>query len=224
MLRTMDPDDPRLRHAGIRTRLVSRLTGLTPDRLRYWHRSELLQAHQREGSRGIPRLYSWVDYMKLRIAADLASGKVPTPVIRDAVAFLDRHYPEWYLLPAEARPLGRHVLARRGDEAWFIADSAGQFVLAWPDELAAIADKAQQSLDGMVGRGGALGLLREYSDAVVMDPSLNSAKPTLAGSALETAFVAGMAEDLGGVDEVARLYRLDGELVRRAIAFEEAVA
>ena len=57
---------PDYRAGALRSRLISRLTGLTPRQLSYWHRSALIPAHAAPGALGRPRLYSWVDYLKLR--------------------------------------------------------------------------------------------------------------------------------------------------------------
>src|SRR5579872_424719 len=86
-----------VRVGALRSKLVSKLTGLTKPQLQYWHGTELLPAHERRGARGYPRLYSWVDYMKLREASKLVQAHVPTQVIRKAVPFLEQLDVEWYL-------------------------------------------------------------------------------------------------------------------------------
>lgn len=211
--------------AGLRTRLIARLIGVDERRLRYWHRTVLAEATRRAGSRGVPRLYSWSDYMRLRLIASLVHDDVSTRRIRRAVALLDEQLPDWYMLPERASAARGHVVVRApGDNAAFIADAGGQFLFEIPPELGADIEVAANALVDLTGPGAELGRLREYADAVVMRPWLNIAKPTVRGTALETKFVREMAYDMGSPDEMARIYRIDVSLVRRAIEFEKAVA
>ena len=210
--------------AGLRTRLISRLTGLTVPRLRYWHESGLLEASLRGGRRGIPRLYNWVDYLRLQLASRLDDDGVPTPRIRRAVDFLDMHFDEWWLitdpLSADTR---RHVVANVvPGAAPLVADEAGQFILRWPDDFRDLASATADALSDIHQRGS-LCMLSAFRDAVFMSPRINLAQPTMVGTALETQFVAGMAGDMGARD-AAETFRIDLPSVRRAIKFEEAVA
>jgi len=214
-----------LLNAGLRTTLVSRLTGLAEDRLRYWHESTLQVASTRAGSRGVPRLYNWLDYMRLRVIASLVGEGVPTRTIRRAVLLLDEVLPDWYLLPARTEAARCHVLVHmEGAPTALVADQQGQLVMRWPAELGEAAAATGRALTDLTGPGADLGLLHDFGDAVRMVPEVNLAKPTLVGTSLETRFVRAMSEDLGGPERFAPLYRLDAALVRRAIQFEEAVA
>lgn len=212
--------------AGLRTRLVGRLTGLSSARLRYWHESELLEASLRPGQRGIPRLYSWVDYLRLQIAAHLEGLGVPTVRIRQAVDYLDGHFPAWYLLTERFDTDERaHVRVRAVEsESPLLADVHGQHILEldWPSPLADLRDPATAALEAIAGRGS-LCRLRDYSDAVFMTPRVNLAQPSIVGTALETCFIFGVSREVGE-QEASDAYRVDPELLKRAIAFEEAVA
>ena len=66
-------------------------------------------------------------------------------------------------------------------------------------------------------------MLTHFSDSVYMSPQVNLAQPSVMGTALETRFVARMAENIGR-REVASAYSLVEKSVRRSIEFEEAVA
>lgn len=211
--------------AGLRTTLVARLTGLNEERLRYWHRTVLQQATMRPGSRGVPRLYSWVDYMRLRVIAVLVRDDVPTPAIRRSVVLLDEVLPDWFLLPGRTAGDRRHVfVAAEGAAGPLIADRSGQLTFEWPEALAQFANSAAAAVEDLTGEGADLGLLRAFGDVVIMDPSLNLAKPTLRGTSLETRFIREMAADIGGASAFAEMYGLEQRRVRRAIDFEEAVA
>ncbi len=210
--------------AGLRTRLISRLTGLSRPRLRYWHESVLLKASLRDGSRGTPRLYNWVDYLRLQLASHLDGQGVPTQRIREAISFLDKHFNEWWLitdpLSSDAR---RHVLASVVPGATpLVADGAGQFVIEWPKGDGELETATGKALSDIAARGS-LCMLGEFADSVFMSPRMNLAQPTIVGTALETQFVAGMAGDMGP-EHAARTFRVDIQLVRRAIKFEEALA
>lgn len=210
--------------AGLRARLISRLTGLTRPRLRYWHESGLLEATLRNGKPGTPRLYNWVDYLRLQLASHLDGQGVPTQRIRRAIAFLDRHFDEWWLIPDPlSSDATKHVLASVVPGATpLVADRAGQFVIEWPQHEADLEAATGKALRDIAARGS-LCMLNEFRDAVFMSPRVNLAQPTVIGTALETQFVAGMAGDMGATD-TAQTFRLDIQLVRQAIKFEEALA
>ena len=210
--------------AGLRSRLVSKLTGLTPHQLKYWRGSELLEASLRPGGRGVPRLYSWVDYLRLRLAAQLKSQDVPTNRIREAVVFLDANFEDWFLLPDPVHASEqRHVLADVGPGSHpLLADQAGQHVLVWPNDLSDLRAPTMSALEA-IAEQGPLGRLHSFDDAVLMDPRVNVAQPTVRGTALETRFVSLMCQDIGE-DSFAALYRLPPEVIKRAQAFERAVA
>ena len=210
--------------AGLRARLISRLTGLTVPRLRYWHETGLLEASLRDGRRGVPRLYNWVDYLRLQVATHLKEQGVPTARIRRAVDFLDRHFDDWWLLtdPLSADDR-KHVLANVvPDASPLVADGAGQFILEWPADSRDLGRATERALSDIESRGS-LCMLSDFRDAVFMSPRVNLAQPTVVGTALETQFVAGMAGDMSP-QGAAKTFRVDLRLVRRAIKFEDALA
>lgn len=216
---------PALAHmAGLRAGLISRLTGLTRPRLRYWHESGLLEASLRNGNPGKPRLYNWVDYLRLQLASHLDGQGVPTQRIRRAIEFLDRHFDEWWLI---TDPLSsdatKHVLASVVPGATpLVADQAGQFVIEWPQDEAELEAATGRALRDIAARGS-LCMLDEFREAVFMSPRVNLAQPTVVGTALETHFVASMAGDMGP-EGAAQTFRVELPLVERAIQFEEALA
>src|ERR1700682_5902305 len=122
-----DTTDKLVRLGALRSRLVSKLTGLTKPQLQYWHGTELLPAHERRGARGHPRLYSWVDYMKLREAAKLLQAGVSPKVIRRTVPILEQLDAEWYMLALESyAPKHRHIVAHLRNGLALLADTSGQ--------------------------------------------------------------------------------------------------
>ena len=210
--------------ASLRSRLVTKLTGLTAHQLKYWHGSGLLEASLRPGRPGVPRLYSWVDYLRLRLAAELKAQDVPTTRVREAVGFLDANFEGWYLLPDPVKASERgHVLADVVAGAPpLLADQEGQHVLVWPDALGDLRAPSMSALE-TIGEQGSLGRLHSFGDTVMMHPRVNAAQPTVRGTSLETRFVTLMCRDIGE-ESFAGLYRLTPKVIKRAQAFERAVA
>ncbi len=216
---------------ALRSRLVSHLTGLSASQLQRWHATSLQEAHREAGQRGVPRLYSWVDYRRLCVISSLLEQDVPTKRIRVAIAFLDELFPGWHNLGVtrtDARiPNTRstiHVLVQApGVDA--IADGAGQLTMSQLErELELAQEPLRQSVSNLVDCGPLFRLSR-YSDAVTMDPHLNVGLPTVKGTRLETAFIAGMVADYcGSVERVAKIYRIAPAVIGRALEFQEAAA
>ena len=190
----------------------------------YWHESALLEATLRPGRQGVPRLYNWVDYLRLQLAAQLSAEEVPTQRIRVAVAFLDRNFAEWYLLPdsLSASPTRDVAASVIPDEAPLLANLSGQHLMKWPDPVEDLKGPTLAALETITARGP-LGQLHRFGDVVTMSPRITVAQPTVVGTALETRFISLMANDIG-CTSVASMYSLDTKIVERSIEFEGAVA
>lgn len=212
------PAEARL--AGLKSRLVSRLTGLSMDRLSYWHRSDLLRAHLREGQRGIPRLYSWVDYLSLQVASELSIQGVPTPRIREAVRFLDTHFPQWYMLPVTSDR--KSVVLKDSSMDSSLQVRSLQHYLIWPASFADIEYSATAALETIIQRGP-LCLLSRFEPDVQMDPRVNMAQPTIRGTGLETRFIAQGTAAFGS-EAFSQTYEIPAKLVTIAERFEREVA
>lgn len=179
----------------------------------------------RPGRRGVPRLYSWVDYLRLQLASELTASGVRTARIRTVVHFLDERMPSWYLLPVAFETDRRsHVQVAAPDlHSRFIASEAGQHLmeLDFP-----VSDDEQGSTIAVLSKiavRGSLGRLEDFRGDVFMDPSMNLGRPTVLETSLETKFLAGTAADLG-FSEAATVYRLTEHRVERAVSFESRVA
>lgn len=215
---------------ALRTRLVSKLTGLSASQLQYWHTTQLQAAHRDAGARGTPRLYSWLDYQRLCAVALLGEQGLPTARIRTATELLDRLFPEWWTrslwkydgrVPRPASSHATHVAHRDASGAAVLVDAGGQTVL--PSSDFELFEQVERVVTGLEKRG-ALFKLNRFDDAVRMQPGINVGLPTLLGTRLETAFIASIVNDYGSVDEAARIYRLPLFAVRRAVEFEREVA
>lgn len=215
MSRKQAPESNVIHLGALRSRLVSKLTGLSMRQLQYWHGTELLPAHERPGGRGYARLYAWVDYMKLREAAKLLDQGIPTTVIRQAVPFLEQLAPDWYLLPLRGHGQ-RQVSIQLADRFQVLARKGFQALLPWEQVLANTLSQIQEE--------GPLGALRPFGDAVDMDPAVLAGAPVVRDTRLETAFIAGLRDRGYDVEDIAEVYRLSPERVSRALEFEQALA
>ena len=139
------------------------------------------------GRRGTPRLYSWVDYLRLRLASRLDAQDVPARRIRHAIDFLDEHFDEWWLLTdplsADSR---RHVLAEVVPGATpLLADAAGQhaMILDWPGTSATCGRRDTRHALADIASDGSLGEAPATSGtAVFMSPQVNLAQPSVCGT------------------------------------------
>ena len=201
--------DPTPFQGALRSRVVARLVGFPVRTLQSWHEAGILEAHEDPGARGYPRLYSWVDYMKLRAAVKLQRSGLPTQRLRPILARLEASTPEWYLLPLHR--FGKRVL---GDYQHSLVD-----VFTDQAALPFVRDMLQQIADE-----GPLGELREFGDIVDMDPAVVSGNPVVRGTRLETRFIAELAKRGVPVAGIARRYDLTTDQVERVIDFDQRVA
>ena len=208
-----------VRMAGLRTRLVSRLTGLSASRIRYWGERGLLDSGPQNRGPGTPRLYNWVDYLRLRLAASLDAEGMPAGRVCEAIRLLDERSGEWWDVADPLAAGARGRLAADGPDA--APNGGGPFALDWPDDCRDLGAATERALTE-IGARGSLDELSRFRDAVYMSPRMNLAQPTVANTALETQFVVGMAADMGA-DAFAETFRIERRMIERARQFEDAI-
>lgn len=105
---------------------VARLFGYTPSRLRYWHRSGLLEPSARVGRR---RYYTFQDLIGVRAAKGLLDNGVPLRQVRRTVESLRSSLPKTKrpLSELRVRADGRSVLVQ--DDAGTYEPTTGQAIL-----------------------------------------------------------------------------------------------
>jgi tetratricopeptide (TPR) repeat protein len=105
---------------------VARLFGFSPSRLRYWHRSGLLEPSARVSGRNY---YTFQDLIGVRAAKALLEQGVPTQQVRRSVESLRESFPETARPLSELRVMadGRSVLVQDDDGAY--EPATGQAVL-----------------------------------------------------------------------------------------------
>jgi uncharacterized protein (DUF433 family)/DNA-binding transcriptional MerR regulator len=194
---------------ALRSRVVARLVGFPVRTLQSWHEVGILEAHEDPGARGYPRLYSWVDYMKLRAAVNLQKQGLSTRQLRFLLERLEKFVPDWYLLPLHR--FGKRVL---GDYQVSLVD-----VFTDQTALPFVRDMLEE-----ITTEGPLGELREFGDLVDMDPAVLAGNPVVRGTRLETRFIAELAKRGVPRDGIARRYNLSPVDVDRVIQFDELVA
>lgn len=224
------PEAPPLTyHRGsLRSKLVSKLTGLSTQTLQHWHSSALQEATREPGERGTPRRYSWIDYQRLCVMASLREQGVPTSTIRRAVPVLDDLFPKWWglsLAAYEGRVIGSqakiHVTLRQNFDV--VVDVPGG-QMTFRELMGSEVDGTGEMLSialAEVERKGPLFQKNAFGDSVSMTPNLNAGQPTVRGTSLETRFVTALVQ-ASTIKEVARLYRIDESRLRRATEFERA--
>ncbi len=213
---------------SLRSKLVAKLTGLSLRTLQSWHSTDLQPATREPGSRGTPRYYSWVDYQRLCVVSSLREQEVPTQRIRRAIPVLDDLFPGWWEMSLKAYDgpvLGSqskvHIVLRENFDV--VVDVEGGQT-TFRDLLGCEVEDTGRELAralALLEERGTLFRKHEFRDAVAMKPEVNAGQPTVRNTSLETRFIEALVRSTS-VEEVARLYRVGEQHVRRAAEFERA--
>lgn len=217
------PDaSPQGQLGALSTRVVAGLTGLDPKRLSNWRRTNLIPATALKPLPGYPSAYRWSEYRQARLAALLLEHGLHPRRLRTVLTEYCKVIPPHPELPttvasqraivkptatppqtAEQHPQGTHfdfvsAAALRG--------RANEQVV-----VPALAKFEQES---------PLGRLRSYDGLVAIHPEIRDGFPTLAGTRIETDFLAGMVEAGESLESIASAYQLKPKQVNCAIQFE----
>ncbi len=178
------------------TSIVTRLSGVSAARLLRWRRLGVIRASVVSGRRGVPIVYSWADYQRIRAVAALVRAGVSPSALPVAAELLDQDAPNWCscLLTDRERDAAERV----------------------------VGNQAVAGLDRLWS-SSPLGELGAFADAVNMDPRIRSGWPVVSGTRIPTPIVYGM--HLGGesVADLAREYEIPARKVQRVIEFEQAL-
>lgn len=216
------------------TWLVSKLTGISVDQLRRWHRNGVLVAHARPGRRGVSHAYDWSDYQKARLAAKLLAKSLKPWKLKEVLDdFCDVIEPRSKVAITVASD--RAIVKPRAGHAHTAERNpqAAHFDLI--EEAALDRPLIKQRLKGIVSDDAIDAIWREldaeyplasfsaYSDAVSMDPRVLGGAPTLKGRRIETALVAFLHAGGMAVEQIAEEYEIKRAQVHRALEFEYAL-
>ncbi len=219
---TESSDIALFQRGALRAQLVAHLSGVTSRQLRYWHSTDVLAATVTPGRRGIPRLYSWIEYSKARAARKLLNMGISGRRLRPSIEWLEEHVPLWYTLPLIAYSETVILRPENGGPA-FTVGQVRQRVEADLIESAQLASRIQEALAEMEDEGP-LGVLPEYRDVVDMDPRIRAGAPIVRGTRIETELLARLAGYREQDEDIAARFDLDADQVERALQFETAIA
>lgn len=214
---------------ALRSHLVAKLSGTSPAQLSRWHRSGLIVASVLPGGRGLRRLYSWIEYSKVRAAVKLLEQRLPRSRLKPNLLLLEQELPEWYCLPLLAYQ--KHVIVPVDDGIGYtIQDKQAALTdLVEGADLrrrSAVEDDFDQAIRAVraMQHEGPLGVMRTFGHHVTMDPAVVGGNPVLIGTRLETAMIAAIhAKGFQKTPMIAQRFDLSEAQVHSAVAFEEAI-
>ena len=175
------------------TSIVTRLSGVSAARLLRWRRLGLIRASVVNGRRGVPIVYSWADYQRIRAVAALVRDGVSPSALLDAVEQLDHDAPKW---------CSRVLTDRERDTA---ERAVGSQPVAGLDRL---------------WSSSPLGELGAFAGAVNMDPQIRSGWPVVSGTRIPTPVLSGMYDAGDPIDELAVDFELSPSQIKRVIDFD----
>ena len=221
---------PDVFHRGaLRGKLVAPLAGTSPNRLARWNQREILKASFIRGRRGVPRLYSWVDYQKARALVALLEQGVPNRGLSQQIAVLDAEVEDWWKLPLLAYQ--GYVIVPRGDELGYTIvekqGAADDFIRNAPlvaHDVSEIDATMAVEIVRALRDEGPLGRLSEFDQYVTMDPRIQDGQPIIRGRRIETGMLQKLNEWGADTIEMADRFQLTPEQIEAAIAFEQALA
>ena len=203
------------------TGAMAALSGLSRSRLGRWHRNGTLTASYPPYQPGAPRIYTWLEYCKVRAAAKLLTRGLPLRELSAVLARIDAEIPQWeraLLLPITDGRLTPGDCAA-GSEA-ITALQARTAGCSAGDEAKLIADVLTELVDE-----GPLGALSVHGQYVTMHPLWMSNEPILTGTRLPTRlFRATGPAGAWPAHEAAEDYGISTEQVRGAFEFERDLA
>ena len=197
---------------------ILRSQGVTVHKIKYWLDKGLLDQPIRRGSRGKPHLLSFEQLLKVRTIQELRTSGFPlqriTPAIRKLSSYLFEHLfdEEWYEL--EFLPSGKRI-AVMDSRGRAIEVETGQWLM--PQALEELSDYLRKTREDWMRREVDIeGFPRLVSNAKILGGA-----PTVRGTRIEASFLAYMVGSLGE-EKVLELYpRVDQEVLKQAVAFED---
>ena len=192
---------------------------MTPRKIRYWLKKDIIGNPVRQGRPGKPTLLSFEQLLKIRTVQHLRDNlsfslQKITPAIKTLSTFVfARLFDEnWYQLRFIRTPEGRIGVIDSMDRS--IEIDTGQFVM--PQVLPELEAFLRRTREDWERREVAI----EYFEHLVSNAGVIGGSPTIRGTRIETAFVAYLAEDLSFA-ELQDLYPyVNKEALLEAVRFE----
>ncbi len=202
---------PSARRGALKGRIVANLVGVSPSTLSKWHREGLLKGFTIGEHHNGFRLYSFVDYVKIRLARKLNEEGVSWRELRRTIEYLEENEPDWYRVTL-------HGFAGKA----FIERAGEMHTIGSPSQLAfgLIVKNALLSLE----EEGPLGRLKLYDTVIDMNPDVLAANPVIKGTMIEATFIARLVKRGVSISSIMRSYRLSETEIARVVEFVQAVA
>ena len=168
---------------------ASRITGLTRRQLEYWDQTDVLRPSIAEHEiDGLPRLYSYLDLMRLQVAKHLRDRKILPSQIRRLVLELEERGFDEPLLTL------RFVRVKNSHEVFWIDPRTDQPLSARSvDQAAAVWDLTLEDIRSGI-EGQIAELLERKPGKVVRIRALHASQPVLDGTRVPTAKIALLAK------------------------------
>jgi len=193
---------------------------MTPRKVHYWLKKEIIGEPVRPGRPGKPTLLSFEQLLKIRTVQHLRDNlsfslQKITPAIQTLSTFVFQRLfdEEWYQLRFIRTPEGHIGVVDSMDRS--IEVDTGQFVM--PEALSELEDFLRRTREDWERRE----IRIEAFPHLVSNAGVIGGSPTIKGTRIETAFVAYLAENLGS-EELQELYPyVEKEALLDAIRFED---
>lgn len=214
--------------AALRSQLVAALSGNPKSRLASWHRRRIVQASVIQGRRGLPRLYSWRDYHRARIAANLLGQGLPSHRLRANLDALETGFPNWHeieLIAFEGYVIvtteGRFditALEKQGVATEIIRNAAVNGRTAPMSEVEMLMHAVHA-----ITYEGPLARLTRFSKWIEMVPGVQGGQPVLKKRRIMTSAITDYHDSGMSADEISSTLELDVREVSAALHFEHAL-
>jgi len=193
---------------------------MTPRKVHYWLKKEIIGEPVRPGRPGKPTLLSFEQLLKIRTVQHLRDNlsfslQKITPAIQTLSTFVFQRLfdEEWYQLRFIRTPEGHIGVVDSMDRS--IEVDTGQFVM--PEALSELEAFLRRTREDWERRE----IRIEAFPHLVSNAGVIGGSPTIKGTRIETAFVAYLAENLGS-EELQELYPyVEKEALLDAIRFED---
>ncbi len=196
---------------ALRGRIIARLSGVSVSMINNWRNDGLLSSGKIDARSSELRLYSWTDYMKIRLARKLHTEGVGWLEIRRSINYLEANEPEWYRVTLHGFS-GRALIERAGDIRTVGSPSQAVFQPIVKNALFVLQEE------------GPLGQLKQFEDVIDMNPDILAANPVIRGTMLEAAFISSLVRRGVHTSSLIRSYRLSDRQITTTMQFMQAVA
>jgi uncharacterized protein (DUF433 family) len=196
-------------------RLVSSITGLSKRQLEYWDTIGVVSPSIARYVPWLPRLYSFQDVLKLKVAAKMRDHKMLPGQIKRKMAELEERGFDDPLLTL------RFVADPNGREVFYLHPNAGPMSVRAPDQTAEVFDVKLEDL--RTGLEDTIQeLMKRPTGKVAKIRQLQGSAPVIEGTRVPTSRIAMLHAEGWDTDRIVQaIPHLTPEDVEAALAFEK---